>query len=89
MSRKTKKWYRVFYTHHHGRYPNTAHTMYVFAYNKRDAVEQCKLADKSRFHTFNCMALLDEDDKSEDNYREKAIAWAKANGVYKESDFTC
>lgn len=82
---KKKKQYRVFYTHHHGRYANTAHTMYVYAYNKKDAIEQCKLADKSRFHTFNCMALLDEADRCEDRYLEKCMAWAKAYGVYDDS----
>jgi len=81
---KTKKWYRVFYTHHHGRYPNTAHTMYVWAYNKKEAIEECRRNDKSRFHTFNCMALLDDHDKCEDKYKEKYIAWAKQNGVYEE-----
>lgn len=81
---KTEKWYRVFYTHHHGRYPNTAHTMYVWAYNKKEAIEECRRNDKSRFHTFNCMALLDDHDKCEDKYEEKYIAWAKQNGVYEE-----
>lgn len=81
---KTKKWYRVFYTHHHGRYPNTAHTMYVWAYNKKEAIEECRRNDKSRFYTFNCMALLDDHDKCEDKYEEKYIAWAKQNGVYEE-----
>lgn len=54
------------------------------AYNKKEAIEECRRNDKSRFHTFNCMALLDDHDKCEDKYEEKYIAWAKQNGVYEE-----
>ena len=77
---RPKHWYRVYYTFHHGSHPNTAHTMYVYAHNKKEAIEQCRgiVASRDNRHAFNCMALLDDDDRSEDRYFEKANEWHKA-----------